>query len=767
MTGPRDGPRVPLEIRAAFTEQTTDLPAVFAYAFSQGGALLALERLDEGGNATLVVDAGAEGQAVRVVLAPEVDKERLDVGELLRRGGVERHVRVRPDVRLGPVLFELDRAVLRCWIASRRCTVRGTLVKRIVSGGVPLRLPVCDATVEIYEVDPWPLIIRELPDLELDRLREILDGPWPPIRLPIPPRPPELSLGDLAGDLLGPRALNPQPLPPRQLAGGAFGAADFDPQPDPPGPAAFAARVGVQARLTRAAAATSLRTAGREGAATAGAAASPLPADLRLAARVARPALERAILGHLELLRPLLCWLYPRFVRTTLVATATTDECGHFRAIVWRACGDTDQPDLYFVARQRFFGTTITILAPTPIGCHTWWNYACGTEVTLVTTHPLARVCPPCPPVVAPNNWVLFLAIGNTSVWRIHGANDTTRVGAAGHDPAKLGLLDGTAPWGGTLRPRLEFDNSLRGSLGVRYYRVSYKRPGEPESAWRPSTEAVNRHYTHEVGGELILEQYALGPNTVGGTAHLYEIPPALPPTGQWSIANAVLDTQSAVVPTADVAPGTGFDAGGDPIGADQGGRWQLRVELFDAGGALVDPEALGIVWRVPRSDDLTGTIQTADAATLGLVDAALDRMVLTVHVDNNRCEAAIGAPTLDGSAAADACGVMNYATRTGTIAMPFLALQRNRFASFSFAVQRGAVTPPEVSLAGTAAASAATAGAPLTASVDALLDTCAIAGFTEQLYVAHMATDGWSRQSQYDDSAARAFVLAPVPPTP
>jgi hypothetical protein len=31
-------------------------------------------------------------------------------------------------------------------------------------------------------------------------------------------------------------------------------------------------------------------------------------------------------------------------------------------------------------------------------------------------------------------------------------------------------------------------------------------------------------------------------------------------------------------------------------------------------------------------------------------------------------------------------------------------------------------------------------------------------------LYVAHLGTDGWSRLSQYDSSAARAFVLAPAP---
>jgi hypothetical protein len=139
--------------------------------------------------------------------------------------------------------------------------------------------------------------------------------------------------------------------------------------------------------------------------------------------------------------------------------------------------------------------------------------------------------------------------------------------------------------------------------------------------------------------------------------------------------------------------------------------------------------------------------------------------------VDNNPTLARIDAPSVGGSLAADECGVMSYASRALAVDVPFLALQRNRFASYSFYVQRGAVTPAEYSAVGTAAVNAAAMpgaippsppGDPLP-TVDSLLDSCNLAGFTEQLYVAHMATDGWSRQSQYDRSAARAFVLAPA----
>ena len=743
-TGKRSERNVPLEIRASITERPADLANVVAYAFSQGGALLDMQALDKGGNTKLSLPVGKEAQSVRVVLGPEIDKGELDVGELLRRGGVDAHVALRPDVeKLPPLAFEVGPDIWQHWI-GRLCVVKGTLLKSVVTGGITLKLPVCNAAIDIYEVDPWPLIIIKLPEIDIDRLRDIVVGPWPPIDFPIPPRPPERFPGTFQVDVAGPLSLNPQPLPPGPAERLSSRVTDpgsirgFNPQPEPP--------IAMPRSLS-------------------------LPDDLQFAARAARPTFERAVIANIDLLRPVLCWLYPMFVQRTKLVTVMTDECGHFSAEIWRSYFNLDVPDLYFIARQRIWpGFWVTIYEPTPVACHTWWDYVCGTEVTLVTTHPLAHACPPCPPVVAPNNWVLFMAVGNTSVWRIHGANSTTKVGAVGNDPAKMGLLDDTAPWGGTLRPRLEFDNSLRSDLGVRYYRVSYKRPTEPETEWRPSTDAINRHYTHEVGADLILEQYALGPQSVGASGHLCEIPPALPPIGQWSTPNAVLDTQSAVIPTVAVAPGTGFDAGGTPIGADQGGLWQIKVELFDAGGNLVDPEALGIKWRVPESIDLSGTIQTHDAADLGLVDAMQNRMVLTLRVDNNPTFARIDAPSVGGSTAADQCGVMNYASRALGVDVPFLALQRNRFATYSFYVQRGAVSPAEYNAAGTAAANAAgmpgaippsPPGDPLP-TVDSLLDLCVLAGFTENLRVWHTATDGWSRQNQYDSFIARGFVLAP-----
>ncbi len=731
MTSPTRGDRrIALDVTTSRSDTSTELPALTAYAFSSGGALLDAQSVDAQGNAQLSLPVTKEGDAVRVVLGPQMEKEEITVGEVLRRGGIDAHLALRANVEnLEPIRFDLTTDLIRPWL-GRRCVVKGTLTKRVVSGGISLELPICNAAVDIWEVDPWPRIIVQLPDLELERLRDIIDGPWPPIDWPIPPRTPiedfpEINPGVI--DPIGPVALNPQPLPPR-----------------------FAAR----SMALGAASTTTL----------------VLPADLQIARRAARPAFERAVIANIDLLRPILCWLYPRRVTKTKIATVMTDECGHFRTVIWRSIFDADIPDLYFTARQRvFFGFWITIYEPTPIACHTWWNYVCGTEVRLVSTHPLAHTCPPCRPIEAPPNWVVFMAIGNTSVWRIHGANTNTAVGASGHDASKLGLLDDTAPWGGSLRPRLEFDNALRSTLNVRYYRMSFKRPTEPETAWRDSTTEVTRHYIHTVGTDVVISPFVLGPQPIGTTANLYEIPPALPPQGQWSLPNVVLDTQSGVIPTDTFAPGAAFNSSGVPSGPDTGGQWQIRVDLFDSAGNMVDPEALGIAWRVPTSTTLTGTIQTEDAAALGLVDATRNRMVLTVTVDNNPCSASIGAPTLSNVPAGGNCGVMNYAVASEPVVTPFLAMQRNQHATYSFFVQRGEGPSQPISSSGIAAANNAGTISP-SASVATMLGTCidsGIAGFTEQLYVAHMATDGWSRQSQLDRSAVRAFVIAPAPSGP
>jgi len=688
-------------------------PAVAVYAFSPGGALLAQAPVDAQGQAELTLGIGGEAAGVRLLAGPAGDDKRPDLEALLRRGAFEQHLRIEPNAERLQVELALPSDIWRPWLGSR-CLVKGTLQKRVVRDGITVDMPVCRATVEIYEVDPIHILIPKIPKDLLDRLREVVVGPIPR------PDPGPYTRSDLV-------ALNPQPLPPH-------------PGPDAP--------PFMRTMMTRAA-----QPAVAELSATARSAMQDASANtsLRLAAASGSDqAFRQSLVDNALLIRPLLCWLHPQLVTMQRIGTAFTDDCGHFRTTIFKSIFNPDQPDLYFKATQRLFGFfDVTIYAPTPVACHTWWDYVCGTEVSLYTHHPLAITCAPCPPIIAGDNWVLFMAIGNFPLSRIHGTGQA--LGAP--TPANLGLTDGGAPWGGTLRPRLEFDNSLRDTLGVRYYRLAWKRDGESAAAYKPLTAAINRHYAHMVGTDLVLDAYTLGPQTVGTQGSLYEIPPTLPPLGQWSLPDVVEDTASGKFDTVN-ADGT----------AIMDGKVQVRVELFDLAGNPVDIGALGIRYFVPTSTDLSGTVHTVDAASQGLV--AGNMMVITLHVNNEACAASTAAPAIGGATADPCCGVLEYA-QGSTVSMAWTASHPHGYASYSFGVVRG--------INGVFSAGGAVGGGSFSATrtVNQLLndnlpagcavDGCPVAGFSENLYVAASAFDGWSRQSQYDASAVRAFVLAPV----
>ena len=131
----------------------------------------------------------------------------------------------------------------------------------------------------------------------------------------------------------------------------------------------------------------------------------------------------------------------------------------------------------------------------------------------------------------------------------------------------------------------------------------------------------------------------------------------------------------------------------------------------------------------------------------------------LTILVDNNPCSAGISQPTLNGSPANPVCGILKY---TGMnllpVVMTYTASHPNGFANYSFTLIKGVntLTPPSTSGPVIPAPPAAVA------TVAALLGTCTVAGFAEYVYVAATANNGWGSQTQYDRSAAVAFVLAP-----
>ena len=70
---------------------------------------------------------------------------------------------------------------------------------------------------------------------------------------------------------------------------------------------------------------------------------------LQFAARTASDLeFRRVLLDHQLPIRPIFCLFYPHFFSLQLVATTTTDDCGHFHTLFFRGCNNPDTPDLYF-----------------------------------------------------------------------------------------------------------------------------------------------------------------------------------------------------------------------------------------------------------------------------------------------------------------------------------------------------------------------------------------------------------------------------------
>jgi hypothetical protein len=132
----------------------------------------------------------------------------------------------------------------------------------------------------------------------------------------------------------------------------------------------------------------------------------------------------------------------------------------------------------------------------------------------------------------------------------------------------------------------------------------------------------------------------------------------------------------------------------------------------------------------------------------------------VAVLIDNNSCTGTLALPTLNGTPASPQCGTLNYQPGpAGSVVMAFTATHPNGFATYSFRLIKGvnSLTPPSVG--------GPVLPAPPTPTDTAahLLGNCKTAGFAEYLSVAATAINGESRQSQYDASAAVAFVLTPA----
>lgn len=775
--------------------QEKELPEVMVYAFDETGQFLTSAPMPkgEGGQVKLELPPELAGKTVRVVLGSPQAEEQEELPPwmasllgrnrpekvpslvgLSRKGGYEKRLRLAAEGGI------IDMAVLppywTNWLFCR-CAIRGRLIKRVpLPDGTTRELGVCHACVKIYEVDKIPKIILKLPDHDLFRLREdlwkILEKRFAkPVVFPPPTPPPPERVSAVAGPI--------SMVMTEEIAHvGASVATPVIPLPPPKAQSALTTgtvQQGVQFiaemdPIFRAASISQLRS---------------------------------ALIAKAEILAPFIChlqWLWAWF-HTDLIKCVCTDGEGRFETTMWYRCKG-DKPDLYFKAVQCIGGTLHTLYDP-GVACHTYWNYACGTEVVLETHDPAAITCSPPIPVHPPSGvsiWVMPYGVGGIRLDQIHPRWQKNPIGPGWHvidpTPESYGLTDfadsnGTwvdIPFGSTLGFRHGYSSGIPYNVAGKpaYYRWRYSKLDSSgnETEWRefaaPVAETVVRHYVDydSVHPDLppTFPAYPLGPKEKN-TMHLYEFKPHQPPqvpghVRQWPVDDWFADIYSGILQSANLPGGV----------ADAAGKYKIKLEIYDIDGAQVLPGPGSFDFIVPTGLDADGvTVLSRKAQGSEIEDGGF---VFYLHVDNNPCEAEIHETSVDGVAAGP-CGFIGYAPGDD-VRLSFKARHPNGFARFEFTVVRGssgyvadgcAPRPATPSDLGVTLANAPLvtdtpvngfsrdASSVFTKEVDEadMRGGCSKAAFGEHLYVAATATNGWVRLSWLDASALpKAFALEP-----
>jgi len=702
---------VPIQVSVTLQSSSSGetAPQSVAYAFTSNGRFLTKAVIPTEGKSVLHVPAVASAREVRIVAGPELSGEDAPaLSDLTRRGATEQFIRIQPDSEVSPVSFEIPSEIWRCWI--RFCRVQGTVLKSVITGGLPVDLPVCGATVQIWEVEPIEFILPRLPISIIEKLRQIVINPALVEKVPTPVNPPD--------------------------------------------PAPF---VGVGGLSTQ------LQLARPEPTVNATPTASPEFASLQILAQTSSgEAFRASLIPYIPIIRPWLCELIPLFVTKTLVATTTTDRCGNFEDVIFLSCL-SPSPNLYFTASVSFFGGSISIYDPAPVVCYTHWGYTCGSSVTLFTNSIFAPCCLPCAPINAGEHYVLFRAIGGVALSSIYGASPLL-------PSSPLGLAAGAvvagedSPFGGLLLPRVEFDDSLLQDGLAAFYQISYQ-DASAATGWVPLTGDISRHYNEFVGTTLITKSYPLGPQTVGTTPNLFAIPPALPPVGDWAYPSPAYDLANAQFPTTSL-PTT--------VETGTNGMYQLKLDLYDSSGNPVDITATGIKYYVPSTVESDGTVDTVDASTLGLVVGNSFIFSVYVDNEPTQAalpevSTSVNSTVIDPcgillyNTAGDNADIEYLAYQPNNFLDWTLDVVRGTSGSVAYTAGNTSAGAP---LPGTPA-DFINSTTSLTRALPPATTGCTQAAFAVNLYCASRATDGWNRLSGNDRSASIAFALTvPCPKT-
>lgn len=748
------------------TKPADDIPLV-AFLFSRSGKLL--EKTVVRGDAVEFKTSGVNPRLYKVMVAPATDKKIeavQSIAELDRFKPYELVLDINREGFINPILIPSDFSIL--WL-MRSCRVRGKVIKNFSLGSVSQDRGICHARVHICEVDRIWWLISKIPDRIISKIPEIIATPqWP---FPIPePEPFEPPVFDPVGPVIS--ELNPQPLPPRAGQFNFTAASEFTAR----SPALLNRLTERKQTLEENAGAPAQLVAAQTAIL-----ASPKILNQLNSGNIA--AIRKSIVENFAIFHPYFChvpWLWPYFYRCDQVALAYTDLNGAFD-ITFKYWNNGDKPDLYFWVEYLIDGIWTTVYKPS-VPCNTYWDYLCGSAVTIRVTDP--RVRWECNDVID-GDIVWIKTIGSSaSVSHIKQADQYSVI--QGKLFNHVGLTDvfmsgGSSaldnyrrPFGGTLNFVVQFGSGLPAN-GMYYYRWSYRQLRNADLSNSPATaltslhqgQALHKAYTYEyfdVLGHKHFGQntFKLGPVALNGEEDLYIIPPAFPSSSPVNAAElSPLWDQNTITASVD---STQF--------AD--GLYEFVLELFDVNGNKLAAIPKHI-FQVPHYTSFAPSINAPDEYLL-VNGVNADGFTMSARVDNQRCEATIYKIKVNGSeVSSDCCGFVPYPPNAN-IEVAFRAYHPHNFATFSFVVKKGtcndALQQGFTNVSGMVIGNAGNYTRDSNSiyregfSPAQLLGICVAGGkaaFAEHVYVTALATNGYDRLSYLDASDLAAFALEPA----
>ena len=756
-----DGRKNPIRFKVGYDGKPDKPINALVYAFDAQGRFLTSGPLRDG-EAPLYLTPEQLKRA-RLFVAPELPKGRNEQPTLQAMAHLNAY---EPTWK-----FERDREIYELlpvpeilwphWFWCS-CRVRGRVIKVETLGGVTYEKPVCHARVHICEVDRLPWIIAKLPDDIIYRLRdELIWAIERPVPTPNPPDPPyKFDSGYI------------DPIPVLEKAANVFGKFDaslmLNPQPEPPRPLkmrAMSRTANVDAVM--------LNPQPLPPKTSSALAASQATATLAFESRAALSAdsiglVREALIKNVELIKIYWCdwdWLWPwSHYDCDELAVIETDESGRFDTTIYYPCYG-DHPDLYFWAEYSIGEVWTTVYRPS-IRCNTYWNYVCGSDVTIRVTDPRVHGCGDRPELLGKK--VVVKTIGRqVSMGEIY-RDSIVPAEHLKEGQVKEGWIDATkpSPFGGSLEPRVDFGNGLK-AANITHYRWSYRPLGSvSEADWQVIDAPVSRHYREATPpmSPVVYKSVQIGPDvTVPGYYTI--IDPVLPASGEdWEVLDEGYDLASAYFNTTMLTPG----------------KYELKMELFRKVGAVmvrVDLTAEGVeLYQITDPAPLVEGSYTTTAATgdRALIDTGTGHVVgyrLVTHVDNRECFGNVEDVTVNGIPAGR-CGFLEYNNRSNIAHISFRASHPANFASFHFRVVRVSTQVNEVTASGLVDAASVTDAAGSATQFLRVGDTfsknvtinllmtsglplgetpCTRAAFAEALHVYALATNGYDRLSYLD----------------